>query len=166
MRTAPGQAERVCKRTTAVQPKCHQDELDPPSLCPATHLQTTPREINTHYQTSQTAAQGWKRSITPAEKGINCTETAEPRPSKTKVCNTQQEARRLCLHVFVEMVEHLPDAPFLLWNPQSGEKLWHLSEADSSFLSQNSSEGKLSWPSLKAAQVVLQTQSCVIHNCV
>lgn len=44
------------------------------------------------------------------------------------------------------------DAPFLLWNPPSGEKLWHLSEADSSFLSQNSSEGKLTWPSLKAAQ--------------
>lgn len=49
-------------------------------------------------------------------------------------------------------MEHLPNAPFLLWNPQSGEKLWHLSEADSSFLSQNSSEGKLTWPSLKAAQ--------------
>lgn len=46
-------------------------------------------------------------------------------------------------------------APFLLWNPQSGEKLWHLSEADSSFLSQNSSEGELT---RRSHRVVLQTQ--------
>lgn len=83
---------------------------------------------------------------------MNCTETAGPRPSKTKVCNTQQEGRRFYLHVSVEMMEHLLDAPFLLWNPQSGEKRWHISEADSSFLSQNSSEGELTWTSLKAAQ--------------
>lgn len=37
----------------------------------------------------------------------------------------------------------LPNAPFLLWNPQSGEKLWQLSETNSSFLSENSSEGEL-----------------------
>lgn len=52
----------------------------------------------------------------------------------------------------------LPDAPFLLWNPQSGEKLWHLSEADSSFLSENSSEDELTCLPSKLHRVVLKTQ--------
>lgn len=66
----------------------------------------------------------------------------------------------------MEMMEHLLDAPFLLQNPQSGEKLWHLSEADSSFLAQNSSEGELTCLPSKLHRVVLQTQSCYTQLCI
>lgn len=54
--------------------------------------------------------------------------------------------------------EVLSDAPFPLWNPQSGEKLWHLSEADSSLLPENSSEGELTCIPSKLHRVVLETQ--------
>lgn len=43
-------------------------------------------------------------------------------------------------------------------NPQSGEKLWHLSEADSSFLSENGSESELTCLPSKLHRVVLETQ--------
>lgn len=67
----------------------------------------------------------------------------------------------------VEMMEDLLDASFLLWNPHSGEKLRHLSEADSSFLSQNSSEDELTWPSLRAAQGrAANTELCYTQLCI